>query len=311
MFRTSWQLLKDTTREWRKDNALRIGAALSYYTLFSLPPLLFVSVAIAGLVFEEETVRGQLLEQVRVLGGDTVAKTIQVILENTGGGTSSFVATVIGILFLFIGATAVFSELQLSLNAIWGIREKSGRPFVSLLRTRLLSFAMVVSIGYFILVFLALSTLVAAFEGWLKDFWSVPPHLVYLLRALNFTASFLIITVFFAMIYKVLPYAEIAWRDVLLGAAATAFLFTIGKLFIDLYLRSSGIVSAYLAVGSLIVLVVWIYFSVQIFLFGAEFTQVYARWRGREIAPYEHAEWITKHQEENRNPQGKKEDKVA
>ncbi len=170
---------------------------------------------------------------------------------------------------------------------------------------------MVGSIGFFLLVFLVLSTLVAAFGGWLKDIWFVPPHVVYFLHAMNFTVSFLVITVFFAMIYKVLPYARIAWRDVWLGAAATAFLFTTGKLFVGLYLGSSWIVSAYQAAGSLIVLFVWIYFSAQIILLGAEFTHVYVRWRGREIAPSEHAEWITVHRGDTRDPRGNEEERAA
>jgi membrane protein len=295
----AWWLLKETYAEWRRDKALRFGAALSFYTVFSLPPLLFLVVSIAGVVYGEEATRGHLVGQVEGLIGERGAEAIQAILQHTGDETKGIAATILGVVVLIIGATAVFVELQDSLNAIWEIREKRNRTLLSILRTRILSFAIVLGIGFFLVVFLVLSALVAALGGVLRDFWFVPAHVVYLLHALNFLVSFLVITVLFAMIYKVLPHARIAWRDVWLGAAATAFLFTIGKLFVGLYLGGSGIVSAYRATGSLIILVVWIYFSAQIFFFGAEFTQVYARRGGREIEPSDHAERIHEREPEN------------
>jgi membrane protein len=288
----AWQLLKETYAEWRRDNALRFGAALSYYTVFSLPPLLFLAVAVAGVVYGEEAAQGHLVAQAKGVIGEIGAEAIQAILKHTGGETRSLLAAITGLVVLVVGATAVFAELQHSLNTIWGIREKPGRTIVSMLRTRLLSFAVVLGIGFFMLVSLVLSALVAALGGVLRDIWFVPLHVVYFLHVLNFLVSFLVVTVLFAMIYKVLPYARIAWRDVWLGAAATAFLFTIGKFFVGLYLGGSGIVSAYRATGSLIVLFVWIYFSAQILYLGAEFTEVHARRRGRKIEPSEHAEWI-------------------
>src|SRR5512134_1970106 len=296
----AWELLKETYAEWRRDKAMRFGAALSFYTVFSLPPLLFLVVSIAGAVYGEEAARGHFVGQVEGVIGKRGAEAIQAILQHTGDETKSIIATIIGVFVLIIGATAVFVELQDSLNAIWELREKRGRTYRSLLRTRVLSFAIVVGIGFFLVVFLVLSALVAALGGLLRNFWFVPTHVVYILHALNFLVSFGVVTVMFAMIYKVLPHAKIAWKDVWLGAAATAFLFTIGKLFVGLYLGGSGVVSAYRATGSLIILIVWIYFSAQIFFFGAEFTQVYARRRGRTIEPSEHAERISNSAPERR-----------
>lgn len=288
----AWSLLKETYAEWRRDNALRFGAALSYYTVFSLPPLLFLVVAVAGVIYGEEAAQGHLVAQAKGVVGELGAEAIQSILQHTGGGTRSILAAITGFVVLVVGATAVFAELQHSLNVIWGIREKPGRSIVSMLRTRILSFAVVLGIGFFMLVSLVLSALVSALGGVLRDLWFIPLHVVYVLHVLNFLVSFAVVTVLFAMIYKVLPYGRIAWRDVWLGAAATALLFTIGKFFVGLYLGGSGIVSAYRATGSLIVLFVWIYFSAQILYLGAEFTEVYARRRGRTIEPSWHAEWI-------------------
>jgi membrane protein len=290
----AWRLVKETYSEWSRDNALRLGAALSYYTVFSLPPLLFLAVGIAGILFGEEAARGHLVGEVRVRIGVPAAEAIRTILEHSGGSASGVAATIVGLFLLAVGATAVFGELQDDLNTIWGIREKPGRAVFSLLRSRIHSFVIVVGIGIFLLAFLALSTLAAAFKEMLTARLAVPPQFARLFHALDFLVSFSIITVVFAMIYKVLPYAKIAWRDVALGAAATSLLFTIGKLFVGMYLGGSGIVSAYRAAGSLIVLIVWIYFSAQVLLLGAEFTQVYARYRGREIEPAENAEWIRK-----------------
>lgn len=288
----AWELLKETYAEWRRDKAVRFGAALSFYTVFSLPPLLFLVVSIAGAIYGEEAIQGHIVGQVEEFIGKRGAEVIQTILQHAGDEKKSLAAAIVSFLILAIGATAVFVELQDSLNAIWEIREKPNRSLLSFLKKRVLSFAIVLGIGLFLVVSLVLSALVAALGGLLHNYWFVPTHVVYLLHALNFLVSFLVITVLFAMIYKVLPHAKIAWRDVWLGAAATALLFTIGKLFVGLYLGGSGTVSAYRATGSLIILIVWIYFSAQIFFFGAEFTQVYARRGGREIEPSEQAERI-------------------
>lgn len=310
-FPKAWLLLKETYREWSRDNALRHGAALSYYTVFSLPPLLFLVVAISGLVFGEEAARGQLLTHAQRLIGARGAHAIRVVLENTGGERTSVIATIVGAVFLLAGATAVFTELQDSLNTIWGIREKPGRTVPALLRTRLLSFAMVAAIGLFMVVLLVAAAVVSALGGLLGGIWPIPPDVVAILQALDFVVSFMVVTVLFAMIYKFLPYAKIAWRDVWLGAAAAAFLFTIGRFFIGMYLGSSRIVSAYRAAGSLIILFVWIYFSAQILFLGAEFTQVYARLRGREIEPSRHAERIGKRPEQGMEREAVGEDSAA
>jgi membrane protein len=293
-FRDMGSLLKETFSEWQQDNALRLGAALAYYTVFSLPPLLFIIVAIAGLVYGERAAQGELVGQLQGTVGRDAAGLMQTMIEEAGRGGRGIVATVVGVVVLLIGATTVFGELQASLNQIWGLRLKPGGSVRSMLRTRLLSFAMILTIGFLLLVSLVLSAALAALGELIQGLWPGPPLVTYLLHGAEILLSFGIVTLLFGAIYKVLPDGRITWRDVILGAVAPPLLFTIGKFLIGLYLGRSAVGSPYGAAGALIVLLLWIYYSAQILFFGAEFTEVYARRHGSGIRPDDNAEYIGK-----------------
>jgi membrane protein len=269
-----WSLLKESAVAWSDDYAPSMGAALAYYTLFSLAPLLVIVIAIAGLVFGNDAASGQIHAQLRGLIGNDGAIAVQGLLRSASEPAGSIAASIVGVSMLLLGATSVFGELQSALDRIWRVpSDPDSYGIRELLRTRLLSFGMILTIGFLLLVSLVVSAVLSAAGEW----WG--PALAgweSMLQAVNFGASFVIVTVLFGMIYKLLPRVEVAWRDVWLGAAVTALLFTLGKYLIGLYLGKSTIASGFGAAGSLVALLVWVYYSAQIFLFGVEFTWVYA-----------------------------------
>ncbi len=296
--KTIFGLLRKTFAEWNEDKAPRLAAALAYYTAFSIAPLLIVAISIAGLAFGEEAVQGQVRYQIDGLVGSQAAGAIQEMLVNFHRADSGIIASIIGIITLFLGAAGLFGQLQDALNTIWEVAPKPGAGILSMLRQRFISFTMVLGIGFLLLVSLVLSAAVTLIGNAIFRFI---PQSEFLLQLVNFLLSFGIITVLFALIYKILPDAKIAWRDVWLGAAVTSLLFAIGKLVIGLYLGNSAMGTAYGAAGSFVVLLVWIYYSAQILLFGAEFTQVYARMYGSKIEPSANAVLLT---EDERIKQG-------
>lgn len=279
-------LLKATWTEWNEDKASRLAAALAYYTVFSLAPLLIIVIAIAGLVFGHDAAQGRIVEQIEGLVGGDGADAIQAMLENANQPAAGVTATVIGVVTLLFGATGVFIQLQDALNTIWEVAPKPGQGIVNFLRNRFLSFSMVLGIGFLLLVSLVLSAVLAAIGTYFNH---LLPGLTSLWQAINFVVSFGVITLLFGMIYRILPDVKIAWGDVWIGAAVTSLLFTIGRLLIGIYLGSSAIDSAYGAAGSFVVILVWVYYSAQILLFGAEFTQVYAKQYGSRIRPASNA----------------------
>jgi membrane protein len=281
-WRSVGELLKETFAEWNKDKASRLAAALAYYTIFSIAPLLMIAIAVAGAVFGEEAARGEIVAQIEGLVGEAGAKVVQTALANVNQTGTGIVGTFIGIATLLLGATGIFGEMQDALNTIWEVAPKPGQGIWALLRRRLISFSMVLGIGFLLLLSLFLSTALAAFSSFMNS-WL--PGLATGLSILNFLISFSLMTLLFAMIYVVLPDVKIAWKDVLVGAATTAFLFTIGRTLLSIYLGSAAISSTFGAASSLAVLLVWIYYSAQVFFLGAEFTQVYARKYGSEIVP--------------------------
>jgi membrane protein len=285
-FSALWGLLKETFNKWSADHVPRLGAALAYYTVFSIVPLLITIIAIVGLVFGEEAARHQILNQIQSLVGEQSAKTIQDMIERADRPSYGVVATVVGIATLLVGASGVFGQLQDSLNSIWGVEPKAGRGILGMLKDRFISFLAVLGTGFLLLVSLVLSAALSA-VGKLFQSWLPGPEV--LLQALNFIVSFAVITVLFAMIFKILPDARIAWGDVWTGAVMTSLLFTIGKFLIGFYLGKSDVGSAYGAAGSLVIILVWVYYSAQILLFGAEFTAVYADRMGSRIVPTENA----------------------
>jgi membrane protein len=275
-------MLKEAFTDWKDDQAPRLGAALAYYTVLSLAPLLVVAVAIAGFAFGREAAQGQIVAQIgHLVGGDT-ARMIEETLKNANKPGQGIVATVLGMVTLLLGASGVFNELRAAMNLIWEVPPKKSGGLLSLVRERLLSFAMVLVIGFLLLVSLVVSAGLSAMEGMMGGATADKLHVA---QALNTVVALGVITTLFAVIFKYLPDAEpmVAWKDVWIGAFMTAVLFTIGKFGIGLYLGRGTVGSAYGAAGSLVVLLVWVYYAAQIFFFGAELTQVYARRFGSRV----------------------------
>ena len=286
-------LLKKTASDWMEDQAPTLGAALAYYTVFSLAPLLIIAIAIAGLVFGREAAQGQIFDQLKGLLGEASGKAMQEMVQNASAKPATgVVATLIGVVTLLFGASGVFGQLQTSLNAIWDVQPKPGRGVLGVIQHRILSFGFILVIGFLLLVSLLLTAAIALVGEW---FGGIGPGVETLAQVLNFALSLALITVLFAMIFKFLPEAKIAWHDVWIGAFITAMLFTIGKFALGLYLGKSGVGSSYGAAGSLIVLLLWVYYSSQILFFGAEFTQVYANRFGSHVTPADNAVAVPKH----------------
>jgi membrane protein len=282
-----WIVLKRALAGWWNDNVPHLGAALSYYTLFSLAPILIVAMSIAGLVFGAEAVRGEIVGQIDGLVGREGAFAVQAMLEGAAKPSSSVPATIIGVITFFIGATGAFLELQTALNAIWRVKPKASASFLrSLAIDRLISFGLVVGVGFLLLTSLLISAGLAALDKYMGQAF---PGVAVLWQAANVLVSLGVITLLFAMIYKMLPDVDLAWSDVWIGALVTAGLFTLGKFLIGLYLGTSGLASSYGAAGSVIVLLVWVYYSSQIVLLGAEFTRAYVDQFGRRPPPSEFA----------------------
>ncbi len=275
-------LLKQAAADWNEDDATKLAASLSFYTALSVAPLLIIAIAVAGLVFGEDAARGEILGQLQGLVGHDSAKTVESMVESAAKPKTGIISTVISVLVLVFGATGVFAELQTSLNHIWEVKPKPGRGIWQVVRQRFLSLGMVLGIGFLMLVALIVSTALSAIGKWAE---ATLPGAVILWQIGMHVVAFALIATLFAMIYKVLPDAEISWRDVWVGAAVTALLFTIGKFLIGLYLGRASVTSSYGAAGSIIVFLLWVYYSAQILFMGAEITQVYARMYGNRIQP--------------------------
>jgi membrane protein len=272
---------------WWNDDVPRLGASLAYYTLFSLAPILVVAIAMGGFIFGAEAVRGEIVGQIQGLLGHDGAQAVQSMLEGAAKPSSSTTATVVGLVTFFLGATGAFLELQTALNTIWRVKPKrSGSFFRVLVMQRVISFGLVVALGFLLVTSLLVSAALAAVHTYMGNAF---PGGVVLWEALNVVVSLGVITLLFAMIYKVLPDRKLAWGDVWIGAMVTAGLFTIGKLLIGVYLGTTSLASTYGAAGSVIVILVWVYYSAQIILLGAEFTREYVDRFGRRPPPEEFA----------------------
>ena len=287
-----WAIVKETIADWIDDGAARLAAALAYYSLLSLAPLLVISIAIAGFVFGHDAARGRVAGELGAVVGAQAAEGIESVVASAQSPVSGVVSTIVGVVTLFIGASGVFGELQSSLNSIWEVKRKPGRGIWGEVKDRFLSFTMVLGVAFLLLISLVLNSILSAIG---TKFAEVLPGGELLWQAVNFALSLSVITGLFALIFKYVPDAAIKWRDVWLGAAVTAGLFTIGKFLLALYLGKAAIGSSYGAAGSLIALVVWVYYAAQILLLGAEFTQVQARRSGREIRPARGAEAVHEH----------------
>ncbi|MBC8036365.1 MAG: YihY/virulence factor BrkB family protein [Rhizobiales bacterium] len=269
------QLIKEAAVAWNNDSAASMGAAIAYYTIFSIAPLLIIAIAIAGFFFGMEAAQGHIFAQARGLVGEEGALMLQALVESASQPAEGFLATLIGLIVMVFGATGVFAELQGAMDRIWQIpAEKQQSGLWYLIRRRLLTFGMVLGVAFLLLVSLIVSAFISALETLWTPYVGGPE---IILQSVNFAVSFVIVTGLFAMIFKLLPRVAVAWSDVVIGAAATALLFNIGKFLIGLYIGKSGVVSGFGAAGTLVALLLWIYYSAQVFLLGAEFTWVYAK----------------------------------
>ena len=294
---TAFSLIKQTFKEWNDDNVPRLAAALSYYIAFSLAPLLVITIAVTGFVLQESFVRDEVMQLVTSTVGESASQFVGEVIDGLRQPSTGIISTVLGVGALLLGAIGAFEQLKNALNTVWNVPDHMKPGGVrGFFLSKLLSFGMILMIGFLLLVSLILSTTLSAFESYTLSLW---PTAELFLRVLNLVISYGIVVLLFALIYRFLPDITLQWRDVLIGAFVTAGLFTLGKYLLGLYLGSSGTASAYGAAGSFVLILLWIYYSAQIVLFGAEFTQVYARrygsLRGSPLAVKPpHAEVISK-----------------
>jgi membrane protein len=280
--RPVWDLLSETYKEWRKDNAQTLGAALAFYTMFSLAPLLIIVIAIFGVILGKEPVQVEILRRAQELIGAQGAATVKMMLTAAYRPGTGLAATVIGGLVILTGSTSALAMLKQSLNIMWGATPDPKTPIWNLVKVRLMSYVMILIIGLLLVLSLLLSIVLSFLTGFVQNLVHVP---VFFIQLADLVLSFLLITLLFALVYKVLPDVKIAWTDVWVGSAVTALLFTLGKYLFGLYLARSTINSAYGAASSLAIILMWFYYSAQVFFIGAEFTQVYANRHGARVSP--------------------------
>ena len=292
----TWKIIKNLFKEtfngFIDDNAIKLSASLSYYTIFSLPPLLIIIIGLAGIFLGEEAVKGEIFWQINGLVGNDAALQIQETIKNVKLSSSNVFATTVGVIILIVGASGVFAEIQDSINYIWGIKAKPKRGVIKFIKNRLMSFSMIGSVGFLLLVGLIINSVMDVLNKRLAV--NFPVDSVYFFYISNIIIVFIIITILFTIIFKTLPDGNVAIKDCIIGSSFTAVLFMIGKFAIGAYLGSSAVASIYGAAGSVILILVWVYYSAIILYFGAEFTKVYALAHGEKIIPNEYSVQIIK-----------------
>jgi len=293
-------LLKQTFIEFSNDNVLKLSAALSYYTIFSIAPMLFLIISFAGAFYGQDAVQGRLFGQLQKLVGSNAAVQIQEMIANTHLQGESTFGAITGGIILLIGATGVFTEIQDSINFIWSIRAKPKKGWLKFIINRMISFSLIVSLGFLMLVSLVINAAMDALNEKLLKIFSEGTF--YFMYVMNILLIFAIISFFFTVIYKVLPDATIYWKDAMKGAMFTAVLFLIGKFLIGYFIGSSKTSAAYGAAASLVILLLWVYYTSVILYFGAEFTKVYALQRGHGIKPHPNAVYILKEEQKEIPP---------
>ncbi len=293
-----FSMLKATYNEWNEDEPFRQSAVIAYYSIFSLPALLIVIINVVGMIYGEEAVQGQISTQIEGMVGAEAAQQVEEMIASTSQMDNNFLAIVIGVGTLLFGATGVFYQLQQSLNKVWEVELKPGAGYAKLAIDRATSLGVVLAIGFLLLVSLLVTTALSALNNWLAQ--QLPDAMLYVFQLLNFLVPLAVITLLFALIYKVLPDVHISWKAVWVGAVVTAVLFSIGKSLIGFYFGQSNPASAFGAAGSLILILLWVNYSALIFLFGAEFTQVYARRYGERIEPNSYAQRTADFREKER-----------
>jgi membrane protein len=284
-------LLKQTFKEFGEDKAPRLAAALAYYTAFSLAPILVIAIAVAGLFLDQAAVREQVIGQISSLAGEQGAGMIQTMVDARQDTGSNTLATVLGLAALLFGAGGVFLQLQDALNTMWDVAPRPDRGVMGIIKDRVFSFAMVLAVGFLLLVSLVVSAALSALELYMLG---LLPQYQLIMQILSYLVSFAIVTLIFALVFKFVPDAEIEWRDVWLGAAVTALLFMVGQIAIGLYIGNTDFTNQFGAAGALIVILLWVYYSAMISFFGAEFTQVYANMYGSRVTPAENAVPMTR-----------------
>lgn len=301
-----FRYLKQVFKEFSADDILKYSASLAYYTVFSIAPLLVIVITLSGLFFGKEAVQGQVYEQLNQLIGSVAAMQVQDTIKNIHLIGNNFFASMVSIVILLVGATSIFGEVQDSLNKIWGLRVKTKKVWWKLILNRLLSFSLIISIGFILAVSLILNAVVAAFGKFIGKY--IANYSMYVIEVTEAILSFVVAAFLFSLMFKILPDAKIKWKDVLLGGFVTAIFFTIGKVAIGFYLGQSNLTSLYGAAGSVIILMVWVYYSSIILYLGAEFTKVHAKLYGGKILPNEYAEWIKTEEKRVTTPQLKNKD---
>jgi membrane protein len=286
-FKEAWQLLRDTFAGFSEHKITKISGSLAYSTVFSMAPLLVVIISLCGIFLEREAVEGKIYAILTGFIGPDAASQLQVVIKNAAIGNNSNMAAIIGIVTLLLGATTVFAEIQDSINSIWGVKPKPKRGWFKVITNRFLSFSVIISLGFLLLVSLVITGLIETLSGRLQA--SFPHATVVLFYIINIIISLLVSMLIFAVIFKVLPDAKIRWKDVMVGALVTAILFMVGKFGISLYISQTKVGSTYGAAGSLVVLLVWIYYSSIILYLGAAFTKAYAVRYGKDIRPSDYA----------------------
>jgi membrane protein len=285
--KAGWELLKLTLSDWMNDNTFELSAALAFYTIFSVAPVLLIAVGVASFFLAPETAATRIVDEMEKLVGAQGANAVRQVIESSRGFGKGLWAVSVGIITLIMGATAVFGELQSALNRIWDVEAKPNRGvIVSLIIDRSRSFSIALCVGFLLLVSLVISAVMSGLQNYMNN-WL--PGIPWVWQTANVVASFVVVAVLFAMIYKFLPDVVVSWKEVWIGAAVTALLFTSGKYLIGIYLGQTATASAFGAAGSLVVLLFWVYYSALISFLGAEFTQVYARRYGSGIRPQKHA----------------------
>lgn len=287
--------------EFSADNIFKYSASLAYYTVFSIAPFLLIIITLSGLFFGKEAVQGEVYDQLNNLIGSVAAIQIQDTIKNIHLTGNNFFASVVSIAVLLIGATTIFGEIQDSLNKIWGLRIKARRVWWQLIITRLLSFSLIISIGFILMATLLLNAAVAAFGTFITKY--ISSYSVYVIEIAENSLSFVVSAFLFSLVFKILPDAHIKWKDVLLGGVVTAIFFTLGKIGISFYLKKSSLTSLYGAAGSIIILMIWVYYSSIILYLGAEFTKVHSKLYGGKILPNEYAEWVEIDEKQATGPQ--------
>ncbi len=290
--RKFWLILRQTFTEFFNDHALKFSASLSYYTIFSLGPVLIIIISLAGIFFGKDAVEGKMYGQIQGLVGSAAALQIQDIISNIEESQMSRSGAILGLVILFVGATGVFTEMQDSINYIWSIKTKPKKSIVKFLLDRLLSFSLIISFGFILMVSLGVHALVDLLYDKLKIYFNEVT--VILFQGMNYVILFVVITTLFAIIFKILPDAKIRWKDSFVGASFTAVLFLIGKSFISLYLGNSNIGVTYGAAASVVIILLWVYYTSIILYFGAEFTKIYTMNFGGGIVPKKTAVFIIK-----------------